>query len=147
MAEAHPDFRIARVALEQVVVEVDGLGVITDAAQHHRLQVVATGIARIVAQQALDLDQRLLGLVGPIQDQRVVLPRRVEAGRELEAAHQQFSASSLRPSRAASSANMRIAATSVGAFFRCSRSSNSASGMRLSASAAAASSRAGSRVE
>ena len=42
---------------------------------------------------------------------------------------------------------MRIAATSVGACFRCSRNKASASGMRFSTSASAAASRRGSRVE
>jgi len=71
----------------------------------------------------------------------------VKSGASSRQRASRLSASASRPSRAANSANMRIAATSVGNCFRCARSSVSATARRPSHSAAAGASKRGSRVE
>ena len=90
MAIAHPHFRIARVVFQQVGIDADGGFVVTDPAQHHRLEIAVSKMPRIGCQQMLDLDQRLLRPVAAMQDQRVILPRCLEAGGQLQAALEQM---------------------------------------------------------
>ena len=74
---------------QDAVVEGDRRQVIAHPAQHDRLEVAGAGVAGLVGQQAVDLFERLLGLVGPVQHHGVVLPGGLEPRGELEAASQQ----------------------------------------------------------
>ena len=90
VAVAHPDTRLGRVLGQDALVQLDGLCVFPDRIEDRRLEVTKAGVARLAAEDPLDLGQRLDLLVLAVQHERVVVARGREAGRELEAASQQL---------------------------------------------------------
>ncbi len=88
MAVAHPDLGVARILGEHVCIQPDRLLVFADADEDGSLQVSIAGIARLGFERAVDLCQRRRCFVLTMQHERVVVTRRCEAGRELQAALQ-----------------------------------------------------------
>ena len=89
MAIAHPDARVLGIFVEDRGIQVDGRGIVANPTQHDRLQVAVTGVAGFDRQQGIDFGKRLRGLVGPVQDEGVVLARGMESRGQLQAARQQ----------------------------------------------------------
>jgi len=89
MAQAHPRLGLVRVFRQHGCVELDGLIEFTDPDEGGRLEIAITRVARVNGQHAVDFGKRCRGLALAMQHDRVVVPRRGEAGREFEAAREQ----------------------------------------------------------
>ena len=59
VAVAHPDLRLARVLREDARVDLDRALVFAEPTRDRGLEVAIAGIARLLAEQAVDLGQRL----------------------------------------------------------------------------------------
>ena len=89
VAVTHPDLRLARVLLEDVLVDADGLLVFADARQHRRMQGAVVGVVCVGGEQPLDLLQRRGVLALAVQRDGVVVPCAEKARRQLQAALEQ----------------------------------------------------------
>ena len=86
VAVAEPDLRLVGMFGQDPLIDLDRPVVFPDQAQGGGHQVAVAGVARILRQQALDLGDRLGGLLLAIEDDGVVVPRAGEAGRQFQAA-------------------------------------------------------------
>ena len=75
---------------EHVGVDLQGFLVFADVREHHGPQVAITGVARFAGHQQVHLLQSSNRAVLPIQCHGVVIASRIEARRELQAAHQEI---------------------------------------------------------
>ena len=86
---AEPDMGLVGMFGEEVFVQFDRFPEVAGTAQHHRPEVAIAGIAGVLGQQPFDLGQRLLRAIAAVQDHGVVLARRMEARRQLQATLEQ----------------------------------------------------------
>ncbi len=89
VALAEPDPGLLRILPQQFLVDADRPVVIADAREHHGPQVAEARAARFGREQLVDLRERFHRLVVPVQDDGKIVPRRLEAWRQFEAAREQ----------------------------------------------------------
>ena len=90
VAVAQPELGMRRILIEQLRVDPARALVLADPAQDDGAQIAVARAARIRRQQALDFRERPLGVVEPVQQHGVVVPRGRETRRELETTLEQL---------------------------------------------------------
>ncbi len=75
MGKTQPDLGILRVLVQQRLIELAGSLVFANPATDHGRQVPVSGSSRILFQQLLYFNQRLIGLIGAMKQHSEVIPR------------------------------------------------------------------------